>query len=68
MQWVLIVFTALPPSVEPAVTHIPVVSLERCEAAIERWTPSFEATEGLVFRFECRRVKTEGEEDGTVNE
>jgi hypothetical protein len=75
LQWIVIVFTAMPPNVPPKVQYIPVPSESGCTDAIDRWTPIFEAEEGLIFRFDCRRIKfiekeskTEGEEDATVNE
>jgi len=64
--------------VPPKVQYLPVASKEICQDNIERWTPLFEAEEGLIFRFECRRIKflpkgeeeakTESEENATVNE
>ena len=81
LQWVVIVFTALPPNVPPKVQYMPVPSKERCLETIELVTPKFEAAaeqHGLIFRLECRKIKllpkeeetaeTEGEEDATVNE
>lgn len=75
LQWIVVVFTALPPNVPPKVQYIPVPSKERCLETIEMVTPEFERAEaekGLVYRLECRKIKfveeTEGKEDATVNE
>jgi len=70
-EWVLIVFTAMPPHVAPAVSYVPVPSEVHCQETIDHVAPKFKAVEGLVYRFECRRVKIlpKGEEEsGTVNE
>lgn len=81
LQWVVIVFTALPPNVPPKVQYIPVPSKERCLETIELVTPKFEAAAeeyGLTYRLECRKIKllpkeeeeaeTEAKEDATVSE
>jgi len=75
LQWIVIVFTAMPPHTPPKVQYIPAASEQTCRDNIKHWTPLFEAEEGLIFRFECRRIKfveeeskTEGKEDGTVSE
>ena len=71
LQWIIIVFTALPPHIAPKVQYIPVPSEERCIETIERLLPEFEAS-GLIFRLECKRIKfveeTEDEEGATVDE
>lgn len=78
LQWIIIVFTAVPPAISPAVQYIPVPSLERCRDTIRHVTPDYEAAAeeyGLIYRLECRKIKfvdkeaeTEGKEGDTVNE
>lgn len=74
LQWIVIVFTALPPNAPAKVQYIPVPSHERCLETIATVTPAFETAaveKGLIYRLECRRIKIlpkDGEEDGTVNE
>ena len=64
MDWFIIVFTMLPPTVEPWMQEAKVWDETSCRAIIERVTPKFEATEGLIYSFDCesRRRPKEKEE------
>ncbi len=71
LQWVVVVFTALPPNIPPKVQYIPVASKERCLETLENVTSEFEKAKkehGLVYRLECRKIKFVEEEDKTETE
>ena len=51
----LIIFTSLPPHVQPELTEIVVPSMEQCAATIARTADEFNSVEGLVYTMRCEK-------------
>lgn len=54
MDWILVIFTMMEPSVSPSFQNVPVPSQSVCYAMMDRLSIKFEATEGLIFSLECK--------------
>ncbi len=51
-EWVLEIFTAMPPDVKAKLQEIVVTN---CPALVETIRPSYEATKGLLYTLECEK-------------
>lgn len=58
MDYILILFTFMPPHANAFEHELPMRSMEKCEAFVSRREPSFAATDGLFYKFECREKPT----------
>ena len=69
MEWFLIVFTAMPPHVEPRFTDVPQRSEIVCERLKKRLWRDLEKTTGLIFNITCepRPRVVEGEPERGVD-
>jgi len=60
------IFTMLPPHVQPDFQTFRLPSKEACYALVEKHTPTFEAVDGLIFSLKCEPRPRIEEEDGKV--
>ena len=58
MDYILILFTFMPPHANAMEHELPMHSKAECEAFVSRVEPIFSTAEGLFYKFECREKPT----------